>query len=71
MVFMADGSLPACGSESAKAPATASPDTSRVTWRRFCSSLPKRTMTSATMLVTAIATATDASAAAISSMASE
>ena len=65
-VSSADASLPAWGSESAKAPATAAPEVSRVTWRCFCASVPKALISSAHMLVTAMATAVEAQAAAIS-----
>ncbi len=71
MVRIEPGSLPASGSLRAKAPATCSPEVSRGTWRRRCASEPKRAMTSATMLVTAMVTAVDAHARAISVIASE
>jgi hypothetical protein len=69
-VSSAEASLPACGSESANAPATAFPEVSRVTCRCFCSSVPKAVISSAHMLVTAIATAVDAQASATSIIAS-
>ena len=70
VVAMLPGSLPAPASDSANAPATARPEARRGTVRRFCSSVPNSQITSHTMLVTAIATATDASAFAISCIAS-
>ncbi len=71
VVRMEPGSLPASGSLRAKAPQRCSPEVSRGTWRCRCASEPKRAMTSATMLVTAMVTAVDAQARAISVIASE
>src|SRR5690606_25478014 len=71
VVVIAAGSEPACGSERAKAPATYSPEVSRVTYFRFCSSVPAAQISSAHMLVTPIVTAAEASPRAIWERASE
>ena len=71
VVDIAAGSDPACGSDKPNAPTSAAPEVKAGTSAAFCASVPKRTMTSPTMLVTAIATDTDASARATSVMASE
>jgi hypothetical protein len=60
VVRIAPGSLPASGSLSAKAPAAYAPRAMRGTWRARCASVPKRSMTSPTMLVTAMVTAVEA-----------
>ena len=65
-VFKAAASEPECGSESAKAPASASPETRRSTYLDFCASVPNLAMSSAHILVTAITTEVDAQAAEIS-----
>ncbi len=66
VVRMARGSEPACGSESANAPTTASPEVSRVTYFSRWASVPNLWMSSAHMFVTAMATEVEAHAAAIS-----
>ncbi len=69
VVAIAAASVPECGSDSAKAPHRYSPPVRRGTCSRFCASVPKRTTSSATMLVTDTATDTDGSARDSSSMA--
>ncbi len=66
MVFMPEGSEPAWGSVSPKAPAAYSPDARRDMCRAFCSSVPNSRMTSATILVTDMVTAVAAQARPIS-----
>ena len=64
------GVIAACGSDSAKAPATAFPPVSAVTNFFFCASVPNALINSPHMLVTAIPTEVDAQAALISIIAS-
>ncbi len=70
VVRIEPGSLPASGSESAKAPAAYSPLASFGLWSCFWASVPNVAMTSPTMFVTAIVTAVEAHARATSCIAS-